>query len=154
MRLLLWVVSLAFALLLLGPAASAVDGTFRGKIADPPGNEPAVKGWIFVEGRNQMLRRVEVAHAEIVYGDDVPASNQQHSCNSDCLIKGQEVRITAHQDASGEWRAKRVEILKVGVQSTQKRLSAGSLLKLTPFCLSSEVTNTDDFCIAPSTGEI
>ena len=154
MRLLLWVVSLAFALLLLGPAAFAVDGTFRGKIADPPGNEPAVKGWIFVEGRNQMLRRVEVAHAEIVYGDEVPASNQQHSCNADCLIKGQEVRITAHQDASGEWRAKRVEILKVGVQSTEKRLSAGSLLKLTPFCLSSEVTNTDDFCIAPSTGEI
>ena len=154
MRLLLWVVSLAFGLLLLGPSAFAVDGTFRGKIADPPANEPAVKGWIFVEGRNQMLRRVEVAHAEIVYGDEVPASNQQHSCNSDCLIKGQEVRITAHQDASGEWRAKRVEILKVGVQSTQKRLSAGSLLKFTPFCLSSEVTNTDDFCIAPSTGEI
>jgi hypothetical protein len=129
MRLLRWVVSLAFVLL-LGAAAFAVDGTFRGKIADPPSNVPAVKGWIFVEGRNRMLRRVEVAHAEIIYGDEVPASNQRHSCNSDCLIKGQEVRITAHQDASGEWRAKRVEILKVGVQSTGKRLSAGSLLTL------------------------
>jgi hypothetical protein len=154
MRLLCWVVSLAFALLLLGSAAFAVDGTFRGKIADPPGNEPAVKGWIFVEGRNQMLRRVEVAHAEIVYGDEVPASSQRHDCNSDCLIKGQEVRITAHQDSSGEWRAKRVEILKVGVQSTEKHLSARTLLNFTPLGASSEVTNTDDFCIASSTGEI
>jgi hypothetical protein len=131
-----------------------VDGTFRGKIADPPANEPAVKGWIFVEGRNQMLRRVEVARAEIMYGEEVPASSQRHNCNSDCLVKGQEVRITAHQDASGEWRAKRVEILKVGVQSTEKRLSAGTLLNFTPFCASCEVTNTDDFCIATSTGEI
>jgi|SRR5436305_5300673 len=154
MRLLRWVVSLAFVLLLSSSATFAVDGTFRGKIADPPANVPAVKGWIFVEGRNQMLRRVEVAHAEIVYGDEVPASNQRHNCNSDCLIKGQEVRITAHQDASGEWRAKRVEILNMGVQSTEKRLSAVALLNFTPFVASCEVTNTDDFCIACSTGEI
>jgi hypothetical protein len=154
MRLLLWIVSLALALLLSSPAAFAVDGTFRGKIADPPANVPTVKGWIFVEGKNQMLRRVEVAHAEIVYGEEVPASSQRHSCNSDCLIKGQEVRITAHQDASGEWRAKRVEILKMGVQSTQKHLAAVNLLNFTSFCASCEVTSPDDFCIAPSTGEI
>jgi hypothetical protein len=154
MRLLGWIVSLAFGLLLSSPVAFAVDGTFRGKIADPPADVPAVKGWIFVEGRNQMLRRVEVAHAEIVYGDEVPASGQRHNCNSDCLIKGQEVRITAHQDASGEWRAKRVEILKVGVQSTEKHLSAGTLLNFTSFGASFEVTNSDAFCIASSTGEI
>ena len=154
MRLLCWVVSLAFGLLLWSPAALAVDGTFRGKIADPPSNEPAVKGWIFVEGRNQMLRRVEVAHAEIVYGEEVPASSQRHNCNSDCLTKGQEVRITAHQDASGEWRAKRVEILKMTTQPTEKRLIAGSLPNFTPFCLSFEVTSPGDFCIGSSTGEI
>ena len=153
MRPLLWVVSLGFALLILSPAAFAVDGTFRGKIADPPSSVPAVKGWIFVEGRNQMLRRVEVAHAEIVYGEEVPTSNQRHQCNSDCLFKGQEVRITAHQDESGEWRAKRVEILKEA-QTTGKRLTAGSLLNFTRFDVLLEVTNPDDFCIAPSTGEI
>jgi hypothetical protein len=131
-----------------------VDGTFRGKIADPPSNVPAIKGWIFVEGRNQMLRRVEVAHAEIVYGEEVPASSQRHNCNSDCLIKGQEVRIIAHQDASGEWRAKRVEILKTTTQTTEKHLSAGSLPNFTPFSDSCEVTTSDDLCIAPSTGEI
>jgi hypothetical protein len=153
MRLLLWIVSLALALLLSIPAAFAVDGTFRGKIADPPSSVPAVKGWIFVEGRNQMLRRVEVAHAEIVYGEEVPTSGQRHNCTSDCLFKGQEVRITAHQDESGEWRAKRVEILKEA-QTTGKRLTAGSLLNFTRFDVLLEVTNPDDFCIAPSTGEI
>jgi hypothetical protein len=154
MRLLLWIVSLAFGLLISIPAAFAVDGTFSGKIADPPSGEPAVKGWIFVEGRNQMLRRVEVAHAEIVYGEEVPASSQGHNCNSDCLIKGQEVRITARQDASGEWRAKRVEILKIATQTTEKRLRVRSLPNFTPFGASCEVTNPDDFCIATSTGEI
>jgi len=154
MRLLRWVVSLAFGLLLSSPAVFAVDGTFRGKIADPPANESAVKGWIFVEGRNQMLRRVEVAHAEIVYGEEVPASNQRRQCNSDCLVKGQEVRITAHQDASGEWRAKRVEILKVTNPTIEKRLSAGSLPNFTHFGDFCEITTSDDLCIAPSTGEI
>ena len=154
MRLLRWVVSLAFGLLLSSSAVFAVDGTFRGKIADPPASESAVKGWIFVEGRNQMLRRVEVAHAEIVYSEEVPASNQRRNCNSDCLIKGQEVRITAHQDASGEWRAKRVEILKLTVQTTEKRLTTRSLLNFTFFCSFLEVTNPNDLCIAPSTGEI
>jgi hypothetical protein len=45
-----------------------------------------------------------------VFGNEVPAS-QQHKCRMECLEVGQEVRITAEQDANGEWRAKRVEIL-------------------------------------------
>jgi hypothetical protein len=153
MRLLCWVLSLAFGTLVWVPGAFAVDGAFRGKIADPPPNEPAVKGWIFVEGRNKMLRRVEVAHAEIVYGEEVPAS-QRHNCNSECLSTGQEVRITARQDAAGEWRAKRVEILRLTTQTTEKRLKADSLPNFTAFGASLEVTNPGNFCIAPSTGEI
>jgi hypothetical protein len=153
MRLLCGVLSLAFGLLIWVPTAFAVDGTFRGKIADPPPNEPAVKGWIFVEGRSKMLRRVEVAEAEIVYGEEVPAS-ERHKCNSDCLRTGQEVRITAHQDASGEWQAKRVEILKVTAPTRETRLKAGTLLNFTPFGSSIEVTTRGGFCIAPSTGEI
>jgi hypothetical protein len=31
----------------------------------------------------------------------------------DCLAAGQVIRVTAEQDRSGEWRAKRVEILKL-----------------------------------------
>lgn len=147
MRLLCWVLSLAFVLLVGVPIALAVDGTFRGKIADPPASVPAVKGWIFVEGRNQMLRRVEVAHAEIVYGEEVPAS-QRHNCNSDCLSAGQEVRITAHQDASGEWRAKRVEILKLNTQTNETRLKVTALPNFTLFGMPPQVTNMGDFCIA------
>jgi len=89
----------------------AVDGTFQGRVVNPPGNQPAVRGWIYVQGANHMLRRVEVAHAEIVFADNVPA-NQKHKCNLDCLSGGREIRVTAEQDRSGEWRAKRVEILR------------------------------------------
>jgi hypothetical protein len=122
MRLLCWMTTLAIGLLVGVPTAMAVDGMFRGKIADPPANEPVVKGWIFVEGRNRMLRRVEVAHAEIVYSDEVPAG-ERHNCNSDCLNAGQEVRITAHQDPSGEWHAKRVEILRLTTRTNEARLT-------------------------------
>jgi hypothetical protein len=72
-------------------------------------NEP---GWIFVQGRNRILRRVEVAHAVIVFGEEIPAS-QQHKCHMECLEVGQEVRVYAEQDSHGEWRAKRVEILRL-----------------------------------------
>jgi hypothetical protein len=141
--------SLVFGLLAYGSMALAVDGTFRGKITDPPASEPVVKGWIFVQGRNHMLRRVEVAHAEIVYGEEIPAS-ERHNCNVDCLRAGQEVRITAHQDSSGEWRAKRVEILKM----KPTHLSAGSLPNFTWFSPVGKITNPGESCIAPSTGEI
>jgi len=148
-----WVLSLVFGLLAYGITAFAVDGTFRGKITDPPANEPTVKGWIFVQGRNHMLRRVEVAHAEIVYGEEIPAS-ERHSCNVECLQAGQEVRITAHQDSSGEWRAKRVEILKMNKPRAETHLSAASLPNFTRFSPLCRITNPGESCIAPSTGEI
>jgi hypothetical protein len=148
-----WVLSLVFGLLAYGLTAFAVDGTFRGKITDPPANEPTVKGWIFVQGRNHMLRRVEVAHAEIVYGEEIPAS-ERHNCNVECLQAGQEVRITAHQDSSGEWRAKRVEILKMTKPTSETHLSAASLPNFTRFSPLCKITNPGESCIAPSTGEI
>jgi hypothetical protein len=147
------VLGLAFGLLAYGPAASAVDGTFRGKITDPPASEPAVKGWIFVQGRNHMLRRVEVANAEIVYGDEIPAT-ERHSCKADCLRAGQEVRITAHQDSSGEWRAKRVEILTLTSPAAKTQLKAGTLPNFTHFSPVYQKTIPGESCIAPSTGEI
>src|SRR5437588_9624372 len=90
----------------------AVDGTFQGKVIDPPVNQPQAHGWIYVQGRNHLLRRVEVSHASIVFSESVPG-NQRHKCGMECLSAGQEVRITAEQDHAGEWRAKRIEILKL-----------------------------------------
>jgi len=112
----MWRRSTAVLILFLLLSASvpvwAVDGTFMGRVIDPPPNQPLVHGWIYVQSRNHLLRRVEDSHAAIVFGEAVPAS-QRHKCDLDCLTAGQEVKVTAEQDGSGEWRAKRVEILKL-----------------------------------------
>lgn len=104
-----------FALLSL--PALGIDGTFEGRVVDPPANEPSSPGWIYVQGRNHMLRRVEVSHAQIVFAETVPVTARR-KCNLDCLTPGQEIRVTAEQDRSGEWRAKRVEILKLTTNRT------------------------------------
>jgi len=103
-----------FFLLLLStlPSGFAVEGTFEGRIVDAPPNEPLPHGWIFVQGRNRLLRRVEVAHAVVVFGGGVPAS-ERRKCGPECLEQGQEIRVTAEQDSDGEWRARRVEILRL-----------------------------------------
>jgi hypothetical protein len=105
------------AVLLCAALLQASEGVFQGKIVDPPVAQPQRAGWIFVQGRNHMLRRVEVAHAEIVFGDQIPVS-QRRKCKMDCLTAGQQVRVTAEQDSSGEWRAKRVEILQLTTNRT------------------------------------
>lgn len=97
-------------LLLLVAPAYATDGTFQGKVVDPPESEQVRPGWIFIQGPNHSLRRVDVTHAVVTLGPEVPHS-QKRKCDWECLAVGQEIRVTAGQDASGEWRAKRVEIL-------------------------------------------
>ncbi|HKF23949.1 MAG TPA: hypothetical protein VKE93_20415, partial [Candidatus Angelobacter sp.] len=84
---------------------------FQGKIVEPPDQKPAVPGWIFVQGRNRMVRRVDVARAVIVPVAGT-SSGQGQKCGPECLAVGQEVRVTAEQDGSGEWHARRVEILR------------------------------------------
>jgi hypothetical protein len=91
--------------------AFGTDGVFQGRVVDPPPNQPVTSGWIYIQGRNHALRRVEVSHAAIVFAHDVPES-ERHKCGTECLIAGQEIRVTAEQDSAGEWRAKRIEILK------------------------------------------
>jgi hypothetical protein len=124
-----WVLVLVLGLLVGSPAA---DGTFRGKVVEPPANERSVPGWIFVQGKNHMLRRVEVAHAQIVFGDDVPVS-QRRKCDATCLNPGQEIRVTAFQDSAGEWRAKQVEILRLTTRLGETPLKTLNFTKLYPF---------------------
>jgi hypothetical protein len=112
-----WMVAAFCGLLFLSSPLDAAEGVFQGKIVDPPMAAPHRAGWIFVQGRNHMLRRVEVAHAEIVFGDQIPVS-QRRKCKMDCLAPGQQIRVTAEQDSSGEWRAKRVEILELTTNRT------------------------------------
>lgn len=98
--------------LLLAMPVFAADGMFQGRVVGPPANQPLPSGWIFVQGRNHLLRRVEVAHAVIVFGEEVPAS-QRHKCRMECLQVGQVIRVIAEQDSKGEWRAKKIEILRL-----------------------------------------
>jgi hypothetical protein len=106
------------SLLVLAPRPGvAAEGIFQGKVIDPPVDEQVPPGWIFVQGRNHLLRRVEVAHAVIVFGQQVPSS-QRRNCGVECLEVGQEIRVIAEQDASGEWRARRVEILRLTTNRT------------------------------------
>jgi hypothetical protein len=106
-----WALLLVCGMLLEFPALAA-EGMFEGKVVSPPVSERSIPGWIYVQGRNHMLRRVEVAHAVVVFGKEVPAS-ERRPCRMDCIEVGQEVRVIAEQDKSGEWRAKRVEILQL-----------------------------------------
>lgn len=143
-----WILCLIFVLLMSCIPLSAADGTFSGKVIDPPENTPNVPGWIFVQGRNRMLRRVEVAHAVIVFGEEVP-STQHRKCNSDCLTPGQEVRVTAQQDSAGEWRAKRVEILHLATEIAGANQKTASLLNLTPPFSLKGITNSDSCASHP-----
>jgi hypothetical protein len=90
---------------------AATPGSFRGKIVEGP--NPAEKNWLYIQGRNGMVRRVDVSHAHVEYDEDVPAG-----CRSpnplDALKPGVEVRVTAEQGSDGEWRASRIEILDSG----------------------------------------
>jgi hypothetical protein len=110
--------------LLASRSVRSAEGIFQGKVVDPPVDEPVRPGWIFVQGGNHSLRRVEVAHAVIVFGQQVPSS-QRRKCGPECLEVGQEIRVTANQDSAGEWRASRVEILRLTAHTTQTAL-AGS----------------------------
>jgi hypothetical protein len=97
------------ALCLLFVPAAALAGTpgvFQGKVYQEDGRS----GWIYVQGRNGMLRRVEVSKARVVYADSVPAGERSTDPSRD-LTQGAEVRVTAEQDGAGEWRATHIEIL-------------------------------------------
>ena len=118
-RLLMVVRWLLIAALMLVPLCGlAADGRFQGKLVDAPPKEQAVPGWIFIQARNHILRRVEIAHAVIYRGRQ--GDRRQRRCNLDCLAVGQEILITAEQDSSGEWHAKRVEILWPGMDRSSK----------------------------------
>lgn len=108
---------IAYVLFLALAPAHAVEGMFQGTVVDPPGSEGSRPGWIFVRGGNRMLRKVEVSHATVTFGNQVPAS-QKRRCRMECIEPGQVVRVLAEQDSQGEWRAKEVIILELVTNRT------------------------------------
>ena len=101
---------------------AGTPGTFRGKIVEAPSGKEH-EGWLYVQGRNKMVRRVAVGHARVFYSDDVPA-HQREKVPANALSNGAEVRVTAEQDEAGEWHAIRIEILKVPVRGASAKLRA------------------------------
>src|SRR5258708_15804815 len=100
-----WILCCIAALLLSLAGAYAVDGTFQGKVVDAPEGAPAIPGWIYIQGRNRLLRRVEVAQAEIVFSNAVP-ENQRGAANPGRLVVGTEDLVRAGEDSSGGWHGK------------------------------------------------
>lgn len=106
-------------LMLLAPRFGfSTEGIFQGKVVNPPADQLVRPGWIFVQGRNHLLRRVEVAQAIVTFGQQVPSS-QRRKCGPECLEPGQEIRVIANQGQDGEWRARRVEILRLAAPIMQ-----------------------------------
>ena len=101
---------LAAMLILFAIPSAAISGSFRGKIVE--GAQSAVDpNWIYVQGRNGMIRRVEISHAQVDYDPSIPAVSRRPQAQA-ALTAGAEVRVTAEQGSDGEWRATRIEVLK------------------------------------------
>jgi hypothetical protein len=105
-------------ILFLSPTLLAVDGAFQGRVVDPPSGAKLTPGWIFIQGHNKTLRRVEVNHARVVMSEEASA-HQPCQGGIDCLTVGTEVRITASQGSDGEWHARVVEVLKFAKGSSE-----------------------------------
>lgn len=106
-----WSTACLLTIILLGELLSATPGIFVGRIYDPPEvrHEP---GWMFVQGSKGMLRKVGISGAEVLYGKAVPRSQRMKDPRKS-LTHGVEVEVTAEQDGEGEWRATRIEILRL-----------------------------------------
>ncbi|HEU5402461.1 MAG TPA: hypothetical protein VFU86_13945 [Terriglobales bacterium] len=91
------------------PSLADTPGTFRGIVVEAPAASRN-DGWIFVKGKNGMLRKVEIKTAAVHYEDTFPAAKRKTPPKAS-LKPGIEVRVTATQGKDGEWHASEVEIV-------------------------------------------
>src|SRR5579884_1354623 len=80
------------ALLSAGPL-----GIFQGEVVAGPSS-----GIVFVKGKNGSLRRVQLGTAKIRFDNNIPLSERSDD-PARALQRGAIVRVTAEQDAHGEW---------------------------------------------------
>ena len=115
-------------LALATPFATATPGIFEGIVYET--NEPKVpSGWILVQGRNGMLRKVEISGARVVYAESVPRKDRVAK-PSVALVHGTEIRVIAEPDSAGNWRATDIKILRV---TKKKEGLAAGLVASPPF---------------------
>jgi hypothetical protein len=90
-------------------AFAGTPGTFRGVLVNGP-QASRGDGWVFVKGKNGMLRKVEIKRADVRYEDGFPPE-KRNGIPKAALKPGIEVRVTATQGPDGEWHATEVEII-------------------------------------------
>ena len=90
-------------------ATNNTQGIFRGTLVENPKDAPAT-GFVYLRSRNGNVRRVETSKAVVAYDESVP-KEQQTTAASEALKPGTDVRVTASQEADGEWHASRIDIL-------------------------------------------
>jgi hypothetical protein len=91
------------------PLLAGTPGTFRGVLVEAP-SASHTDGWIFVQGKNGLLRKVEITRAAVHYEETFPPEKRKNSAKAS-LKPGIEVRVTATQGNDGEWHASEVEIV-------------------------------------------
>jgi hypothetical protein len=90
-------------------AMAGTPGTFRGVLVEGPTSSRS-DGWVFVKGKNGMLRKVEIQRADVHYEESFPQAKRKGTPKA-ALKPGIEVRVTATQGTDGEWHASEVEIV-------------------------------------------
>jgi hypothetical protein len=109
--------AIAAVLLAACLAVSSFAGTvgmFGGKIVPAADTNPPGK-WIYVKGRGNTLRRVEISKARYEYSDSVPRADRAR-VPADDLKEGAVIQVAAEQDGAGEWVAKSILFLKLSRQ--------------------------------------
>ncbi len=114
---------LVLACFLLSSAAFAgtITGVFQGTVVQlgaPPsrssqvGPKTARVRWMYVQGKNGVIRRANIAKATFDYDEDFPKA-RRHKKAEDSLLKAAVVRVTAEQDVAhnGEWQATSVSLV-------------------------------------------
>lgn len=87
---------------------SGTVGVFQGRVVQPRDTR-AEQGYIYVQGPNGWMRRVNIQEADIRIAEEVPKERQKGMQKK--LRAGIKVQVTAEQLSDGEWKASKVEIL-------------------------------------------
>ena len=96
---------------------AGASGSFAGTVVQGPDQ---TSGWVYVEGHNHSVRRVNIGRAKIRYDSEVPKAERKDPVPK-VLPPGTRVRVTAEQDEAGEWRANDVEILNSRGSDDEKK---------------------------------
>ena len=106
---------LVLALLILSSTAFAgsITGVFQGTVVQITASQPQAKTrWMYVQGKNGIIRRANIAKANFDYDEEYPKA-KRHKKPEESLKTAATVRVTAEQDITkgGDWQATKVSFV-------------------------------------------